>query len=64
MDEEFVRSVADQLRHAGLTHDVFDPAEIARDLADRTALNETLDELIGSSDMAPAPASFDPGWPE
>lgn len=64
MDETFVSLVADQLRRAGLTHDVLDPREIALDLADRTALNESLEDLIVSSDTAPAPASFHPEWPE
>jgi hypothetical protein len=64
VDETYISFVAEQLRQAGLTHDVLDPGEIARDLAERTTLNESLDELIGSSDDAPAPASFHPGWSE
>jgi hypothetical protein len=64
LDETYIRFVAEQLRQAGLTHDVFEPGEIARDLAERTTFNESLDELIGSSDVAPAPASFQPEWSE
>ena len=62
VDEAFIRLVAERLRQAGLIHEVLDPGEIARDLAERTTLNESLDELIGSLDMTPAPASFNPEW--
>jgi hypothetical protein len=62
VDEAYVNVVAEQLRHSGLTHEVFDPDEVAQDLLERTEMNQTLDELIDSSGRAPAPTSFDPGW--
>lgn len=64
MSEAYVSFVAEHLRQAGLTHPVLDTEEIAADLAERTELNESLDELIDSSEIAPVPTSFDPGWYE
>jgi hypothetical protein len=38
--------VAELLRAAGLNHPIFDPAEVAADLAQRTTDIESLDELL------------------
>lgn len=64
MDEPDVGLVERLLRLEKLTHEIFDPEEIAGDLVERTELNQTLDDLIESSDNAPAPATFDPSWAE
>ena len=63
MDERWVEMVADQMRHLGLDNDVFDPAETAADLADRSALNATLDALIATAPPLD-PTAFDPRWSE
>ncbi len=52
-----------QLRLMGFEDGVLDPEEIAADLAERSRLNETLETLVGESDLAPAPATFRPEWP-
>lgn len=54
--------VASQLSNLGLADQIFDAAEIAADLAERTALNATLDDLIGSADPPPDPTTFNPSW--
>lgn len=59
---EFVSFVRKQLELAGLSAHVFDPEEVADDLLERIELDGTLDEIVASSDMVPAPTCFDPGW--
>lgn len=62
MDEQLVKMVASQLSGLGLTNDLFDAAAIAADLAERTALNATLEDLIDSAEVPPDPTTFHPGW--
>ena len=62
MSELAVELVAAQLHQLGLVDEAFDAAEIAADLAERTALNDTLKELIDSAASPPDPTLFDPGW--
>lgn len=64
MDELDPGLVTRLLRLEGLNHAILDTGQIADDLAERTELNRTLDDLIGSSETAPAPATFDPEWSE
>lgn len=64
MDDPWVRLVAEQLRIVGLVHEAFDADEIAGDLADRTALNDSLDELIAEAGPEPDPIAFDLRWGE
>lgn len=54
--------VASQLRQLGLTDDVFDAEEIAADLAERAALNATLEDLIDSAGVSADPTTFHSGW--
>lgn len=62
MDERAVRLVAEQLGSLGLAGDAFVAAEIAADLAERSALNATLQDLIDSAEVPPDPTGFRAGW--
>ena len=51
------------MKALGLVGDVFDPADTAADLAERAALNATLDALLAAHPGID-PTAFDPGWSE
>jgi hypothetical protein len=61
MDEAWVEMVAAQMRRLGLDDEVFDPAETAADLEERSTMNAGLDALLGSA-PPPDPTAFDPRW--
>ncbi len=61
MTEPTAAVVAAMLADAGLTHDVFDAEEVAADLRERTAMNETLDELLDEQPRRD-PTAFEARW--
>lgn len=62
VDEQAVEIVAARLASLGLTDEAFIAGEIASDLAERSALNETLQDLIDEAEVSPDPTSFRAGW--
>lgn len=53
--------VSAMLDRAGLTGDAFDALEVAADLEARTAMNETLDELLAAHARRD-PTTFEAVW--
>lgn len=49
------------LLHAGLSHELFKPEEVAADLTARVKMNDTLDALLKGT-LPLDPTAFDPGW--
>ncbi len=56
MDDNAISRARSQLSSAGLTHEVFDAQEVAADLAERTTLSESLDEMVTASELVPGSA--------
>ena len=57
-----VEQTAARMRSLGLAHEVFDPATICADLAQRIAQSASLDALVSESGGLD-PTAFDPSWP-
>ena len=57
-----VEATAARLRALGLDHEVFDPAAIQADLAERVEQSASLDALLSASGGLD-PTAFDPSWP-
>ena len=57
MDESAISKVRSQLNAAGLTDELFDAEAIAVDLAERTILSESLDDMVAASELVPGAAT-------